>query len=125
MLTYAATNDGEILDKLSMEIFGKPFEGKIGYVLYDDGNPAGVAKLTVTPEKAVLQFVGVVLKLRNKRYGDFFTRSLLNGASGVSEEIEIAYEDDYFLKFGFEKRNGIMRINSERLTFPCECGKGR
>ena len=123
MLSFTATNDKGLLDKLSEEIFGKPFDGGVGYVLYDDGEPVGVAKLNVSPEKSVLVCLGVLEKFRKNRFGDFFTRSLLNAASNVSEILEIDYADDYFLKFGFERVGNKMTIDSRKLVFPCECGK--
>lgn len=123
MLSYSATNDATVLNSLSKEIFGEDFGAEVGFVLYDDGNPAGVARMTVTPSLAVLERIGVRKDARGKRIGDFFTRSLLFAASNVSEEIQIAYESDYFLKFGFVKGGRGMKILSEELTFPCECGK--
>ncbi len=123
MLTFTATNDKKLLDALSESIFGSPFGAEVGFVLYDEESALGVARLTVTPELSVLEKIGIKEEFRGKRYGDFFTRSLLNGASYASEEIEIAYVDDYFIKFGFVKGGRGMKIKSEKLVFPCECGK--
>lgn len=125
MLTFGATNDTELLDSLFTEIFSEPFGARIGYVLYDDGVPAGAARLSVAPDVSVLQKIGVKKEYRNRRYGDFFTRSLLNAVSNVSERIEIAYADEYFEKFGFVREGSGMAIDSGRLVFPCECGGGR
>lgn len=123
MLTFTASNDRELLDTLSLSIFGSPFGAEVGFILYEDESPIGVARLVVTPETSVLEKVGILSEKRGLRYGDFFTRSLLNGASYASKEIEIAYESDYFLKFGFIKGGKGMKIKSEKLVFPCECGK--
>lgn len=122
MLSFTATNDGNLLNGLSKRIFGEEFGAEVGFVLYDGEKPVGVARLTVSPEKSVLKKIGVVSECRGRRYGDFFTRSLLNAASGVSEVLEIAYKSDYFKKFGFEEGKDGMTIKSENLTFPCECG---
>ncbi len=124
MLSYTATNDKELLDGLNSEIFRLPFDGQIGYVLFDGQAPVGIASVSVTPEVSVLKSVGILPSHRGKRYGDFFTRSLLYGCSGVSEKLVVAYSDGYFEKFGFVEKDGKMEIESKNLTFPCECGKG-
>lgn len=122
MLSFTATNDINLLNELSQRVFGEEFGAEVGFVLYEEETPVGVARLTVTPEKSVLKKIGVVSESRGQRYGDFFTRSLLNAASGVSKVLEIAYKSDYFKKFGFEEGEDCMTIKSENLTFPCECG---
>lgn len=124
MLSYTATNDRELLDELNLKIFDRPFGGQIGYVLFDGKVPVGIASAAVTPEVSVLKSVGIVPSQRGKRYGDFFTRSLLYGCSAVSEKLVVAYSDKYFEKFGFTENGGKMEIESKNLTFPCECGKG-
>lgn len=124
MLSYTATNDYGLLDKLNREIFFVPYDGQIGYVLYDGDIPVGIAALTVSPDVSVLKRVGIIPSQRGKKYGDFFTRSLLYGCSGVSERLIVAYSDKYFEKFGFVDKGGKMEIESKDLTFPCECGKG-
>lgn len=124
MLSYTATNDYGLLDKLNRQIFNVPFAGQIGYVLYDGDIPVGIASLSVSPDVSVLKSVGIIPSQRGKKYGDFFTRSLLYGCSGVSEKLVVAYSDEYFVKFGFTDKGGNMEIESKNLTFPCECGKG-
>ena len=121
MLRYTATNDKKLLDKLSFSIFEEPFNGEVGYVVFDDDTPLGVARLIVTPDKSVLKSIGILPEYRGKRFGDFFTRSLINAVSYVTDVIEIAYKSDYFKKFGFTEGDSGMVIIADNLTFPCEC----
>lgn len=123
MISLNATNDKTLLNALHNAIFGCDIEGDVGYVLYVDDIPAGVAKLSVTEEEAHIKRVGILGKLRNKGYGDFFTRSLMNVLIDVTDVIYADYVDDYYLKFGFERYGDRMRIDSDKLTFPhkCEC----
>lgn len=123
MLRFSATNDGKVLDTLSMEIFGDEFPGKVGYVLYDGDKAIGVAKMTVGTEVSVLERVGIVPEERKKGNGDFFTRSLVFGMSNASEEVVVNTKDEYYCKFGFTERNGKMVCPSGRVVFPCGCHK--
>lgn len=122
MIGLNATNDKTLLNGLHNAIFGCDIEGDVGYVLYVDGIPAGVAKLSVTEEEAHIIRVGILGKLRGKGYGDFFTRSLMNVLIDVTDVIYADYVDDYYLKFGFERDGDRMRIDSDKLTFPRKCG---
>ncbi|MBR6751099.1 MAG: hypothetical protein IKM01_02495 [Clostridia bacterium] len=122
MISLNATNDKTLLNALHNAIFGCDIEGDVGYVLYVDDIPAGVAKLSVTEEEAHIKRVGILGKLRNKGYGDFFTRSLMNVLIDVTDVIYADYVDDYYLKFGFERDGDRMRIDSDKLTFPHKCG---
>ena len=80
-----------------------------------------MARLTVTPDKTVLERIGILEEYRGRRIGDFFTRSLINTVSYATDVIEIAYKSDYFKKFGFTEGERGMTIVADDLTFPCEC----
>ena len=121
MLRYTATNDKKLLNTLNNAIFGEDFAEEVGYVLYDDDLPLGVARMTVTPDKTVLERIGILKEYRGKRIGDFFTRSLINTVSYATDVIEIAYKSDYYKKFGFTEGGSGMTIVADNLTFPCEC----
>lgn len=123
MLSFTATNDKGLLDRLSEEIFLKKFPAEVGFVLCEDDEPIGVARINILPTVSVIELVGVIGAFRKKGYGDFFTRSLMNALSNVSEVIEIGYESDYYLKFGFERGGKGMKIDSRNLVFPSKCGK--
>ncbi|NLT18275.1 MAG: hypothetical protein BWX72_00877 [Firmicutes bacterium ADurb.Bin080] len=122
MLSVAGTNDKNILDRLSLEIFGKKFDGGVGYVLCESGTEIGIAKLKVNPENSAINSIGILPSYRKKGYGDFFTRALLNVLSGVSEYITIDYSEDYFLQFGFMNSEKGMIIKSSDIVFPHKCG---
>lgn len=121
MLRYTATNDKKILNALNRAIFGSDFAEEVGYVLFDDDLPLGVARMTVTPDKAVLHRIGILKEYRGRKIGDFFTRSLINTVSYATDVIEIAYKSDYYKKFGFTEGDNGMTIVADEITFPCEC----
>lgn len=120
MLNLDATNDLTLLNTLHNAIFGNDIQGKVGYVFYVDGVPAGVAKLDIDATSATLREVGILKGFRGKGYGDFFTRSLMNCCIDITDVI-YAYKDDYFLKFGFTEDGERMRVDSDKLTFPHAC----
>lgn len=123
MLKYNATNDRKLLDELSGKIFGKAYEKQVGFVLYDNDKPIGLARMTVTETISVLEEVGIVEEARKKGNGDFFTRSLIWGLANVSETVEIGGVRPYFEKFGFREEGGVMRCPSDKITFPRDCHK--
>ena len=125
MLSLGASNDKKLLNELHNAIFGTDIVGDVGYLLYIQDEPVGIAKLEVTPEEMRIISVGLLEKYRGKGYGDFFTRSLMNIFIDVTDYIVSEYVDDYFLKFGFVTRGDVMVVESEKLTFPrkCQCGK--
>lgn len=125
MLSLGATNDKKVLNALNNAIFGVDMVGDVGYLLYIQDEPIGIAKLKVTSEEMRIVSVGLLEKYRGKGYGDFFTRSLMNIFIDVTDYIVSEYVDDYFLKFGFEQKGDIMVVESDKLTFPrkCQCGK--
>ncbi len=120
MISLNATNDTSLLNLLHNRIFGNDIEGKVGYVLYVDDVPIGVAKLNIDATSATLKEVGVLAEYRGKGYGDFFTRSLMNCCIDITDVI-YAYKDEYFCKFGFTEENGVMKVESDKLTFPHAC----
>ena len=124
MISFTATNNKVLLNKLYNAVFGSDIPGDVGYVLVVDGIPCGVAKLSVTESVSHIHTVGILPKLRGKGYGDFFTRSLMNVLIDVTDEIVIDYPASYFLQFGFRRDGDEMRIASEDLVFPkkCQCG---
>lgn len=121
MLEITATNDKELLNSLSINIFGQKFESGVGYVLLENGQAAGLADIFCSEERAVLKSVGIILSKRGKGLGDFFTRSLMLRLSDVSDTIVIPYIDSYYDKFGFMKNNSRMEIDSDKLVFPRAC----
>ena len=121
MLRYTATNDKKLLDSLNQAIFGEDFKEEVGYVLFDDDLPLGVARMTVTPDKAVLKRIGILKEYRGRRIGDFFTRSLINTVSYATDVIDIAYVSEYFKTFGFTEGGEGMTIVADDIHFPCDC----
>lgn len=123
MLKYNATNDKELLNSLHQSVFGGVYPKDIGFVLYYGDIPIGIAQMVIDKELSILQKVGILEEYRNKKFGDFFTRSLIWGLSQASKKVQISYENEYFKKFGFSAKNGIMIADSEKIVFPCECHK--
>ena len=121
MLSIEATNDKEVLDALSQKIFGKAFDGGVGFVLYNENTPIGIAKVLVKDEVATISGIGIVPEERGKGYGDFLTRSLMFNLSEVTRKIVADATCNYFLKFGFEEIDGKMVVESKDIIFPRKC----
>ena len=121
MLTIEATNDKELLDELFRNIFGKALDGSVGFVLFCDDKPVGIAQITAKDEVCYLRNIGIIAEERGKGYGDFFTRALLNNLSTVSRRIVVEPHCDYYLQFGFLQDGSKMVINSQNRTFSHKC----
>ncbi|HHX48798.1 MAG TPA: GNAT family N-acetyltransferase [Clostridiales bacterium] len=122
MLEFFATNDKKQLDAIMQDVFGKDFPGQVGYVLSYNDTIIGISKISVTPEISSIKFIGISKPYRKKGFGDFFTRSLMNTLSYVSEVIVIEYVSNYYLQFGFVEKNKTMTIDSKNIIFPSKCG---
>ena len=70
MLSLGATNDKKVLNALNNAIFGVDMVGDVGYLLYIQDDPIGIAKLKVTSEEMRIVSVGLLEKYRGKGYGD-------------------------------------------------------
>lgn len=120
MLGYGVSNDTELLTDLYKKIFSRNPDFVIGYVLYEDDIPVGIANLKVNPKVSEMKEIGLLPEKRNKGFGDFFTRCLLLRLSEVSEKI-ITYKNQYFYKFGFVDKDDKMAIDSKKIDFPSTC----
>ncbi|NCA92197.1 hypothetical protein EOM82_02965 [bacterium] len=120
MLGYGVSNDTELLTDLYKKIFSRNPDFVIGYVLYEDDIPVGIANLKVNPKVSEMKEIGLLPEKRNKGFGDFFTRCLLLRLSEVSEKI-ITYKNQYFYKFGFVDEDNKMAIDSKKIDFPSTC----
>ncbi|MFA5450303.1 MAG: GNAT family N-acetyltransferase [Clostridia bacterium] len=121
MLRIVPTNDKQLLNELSEQIFGKDFARSVGFVLYNSEQAVGLASLNILADKATLELVGIIPMARGQGLGDFFTRSLINTLSYSSPNIIIGYKDGYFDKFGFITREKDMIIQSKDIFFPSQC----
>ena len=121
MLALQPSTDKLLLNKLSSAIFAKEFNGDTGFVLYLKSEPIGVAKIKVAPDVSYIIELGIINEERGRGYGDFFTRSLLNALSFVSDKIAVSYVSGYFNKFGFKQNGTEMIIDAENLVFPKKC----
>jgi len=121
MILIEPTNDKELLDSLSARIFGKPYEGSVGFVLFCEGEPTGLAKLSINEEVTLIRSAGIVPEMRGMGFGDFLMRSLILRAGDMSPLVEIGWVSDYFLKFGFRQQRDKMTIESKDIVFPHKC----
>ncbi|MDD3946480.1 MAG: GNAT family N-acetyltransferase [Clostridia bacterium] len=122
MLTIEPTNDKILLDELSRSIFGKALDGSVGFVLFCDETPVGMAHIMANDEVCYLRDIGIVPEERGKGYGDFLTRALLHNLSSVCRRIVVEPPCNYYLQFGFQLQNGKMTADGKDLTFPHKCG---
>lgn len=121
MLKYTAICDREILDEIHNDIFGGKYPKAVGFVLYNEDKPIGLAQITVNSDVSHIEKIGIVPSERGKRNGDFFTRSIIWGLSHVSERIITDFNLPYFTKFGFTGNGGMMTCLSKDVVFPCDC----
>lgn len=122
MIRIDATNDKVLLDTLSDKIFKNKYNKDVGYVLYYDSTPIGLASICVDIENSILEKIGILYEKQKNGFGDFFTRSLMLRLSDVSEKITIKYNADYFLQFGFTtNKDQTMSVDSENIIFPKKC----
>ena len=121
MLSLLPTDDKDILNNLSRELFRHDYSGDVGYLLTNDGEPIGLARFKVG-KTSVLYEIDVREDFKDKGHRDFFTRSILYRLGQISLFIQIDYQDEYFEKFGFIKtEKGKMSIETSKLDFPAEC----
>ena len=53
---------------------------------------------------------------------DFMLRSVVFLLTEKFEEVEVAYQDDFYLTLGFEKTENGMKQLSGKIVFPSRCG---
>ncbi len=121
MLRLTASADKDVLRTLSEQIFHHQYNKGVGYVLYDEETPIGLAELVVTPQCSFIEGIGIVPSARGKGNGDFLTRSILFALGECSEKTVVRYVSPYFEKFGFREEDGCM-VRSGKPTFP-RCGR--
>ena len=123
MFCAVAVSDKEVLRKLAVECGGKYDERcTLNMVLIVGEELCGVSNMRYVDSKTIrLEWIGIREDMKKKGFGDFLTRSSINKAIDISEQIEISYVDDYFEKFGFKKSKGKMIIQSKNVVFPSKC----
>lgn len=109
---------------IEKEIFGEiiPFGERV--TLYNDNDPVGVAVFGISDNgcASVLYRVGILECVRDKRFGDFFIRSMLYKLSLSGMDILLNEYNSHFEKFGFIKTDKGMRVKNCELVFPSKCG---
>ena len=98
------------------------FRPGVDVALFEDEAMIGAAHLAFVTDGALLEGVYVTPARRGVGFGDFLTRAVMDAYTRSLPLFFVGYEDDYFLKFGFHKEGGRMRINSEEIKFPSHCG---
>ena len=94
----------------------------VDVALYEDERIIGAAHVTFAPDMAVLEGVYVTPARRGNGFGDFLTRVVMDAYTRSLPLFRVAYESEYFLKFGFKADGKGMQINSEEIVFPSACG---
>lgn len=97
----------------------------VDVALYEDEAMIGAARVSFAEDAARLEGVYVTPAKRGFGFGDFLTRAVMDAYTRSLPLFEVAYQDDYFLKFGFQKEADGMVINSEEIKFPSHCGGHR
>ncbi len=97
----------------------------VDVALYEDEVMIGAARVSFGKDAARLEGVYVTPAKRGFGFGDFLTRAVMDAYTRSLPLFEVAYQSDYFLKFGFQKEADGMVINSEEIKFPSHCGGHR
>lgn len=123
MFCAVAVNDVDVLKKIYGECGSEFKENLTMNLLFILGDrPSGVAGARfVSPDTVRVEFVGLIESAKGMGYGDFLTRSIINKVMDLCKVVEINSTDEYFLKFGFVEKNGLMRAQSADIVFPSKC----
>ncbi len=123
MFCIVAVHDIDVLKKIAKECGGEYLpECTLNTVLIVGERPSGVCMMRYSDKNRVrLEWVGVIPEVRGRGYGDFLTRASINKVIDISEYIEINGVDEYYEKFGFEKKGNIMIAESKKIVFPSKC----
>ena len=97
----------------------------VDVALYEDERMIGAARVSFSPDTAVLESVYVTPERRGCGFGDFLTRAVMDAYTRSLPLFRVAYKSDYFMKFGFTADGDGMTIKSEEITFPSACGGHR
>lgn len=66
MISFDATNDKNILNSLYQQIFKENYPAHVGYVLFYESKPIGIAKVDAHPNISHISKVGVLIEYRKK-----------------------------------------------------------
>lgn len=121
MLTLKYCEDEKLKRALAEEIFpGGRVDSAV--VLYNGGEPCGLAEYALKDGCVLIKKVGIVKGERKKGYGDFFTRALIFKFVGSGLDICVDCESKYFENLGFTPDGrGGMRVSPDRVVFPSQC----
>ena len=109
-------------EKIYKEVLpGAALPAGIDVGLFSDGALIGAARVSFGEDKARLEAVCLLPAFRKNGFGDFLTRAVMDAYTRSLPVFEVAYESDYFIKFGFEKAGGVMAIQSDKIVFPSHC----
>lgn len=98
------------------------YRAGVDVALYEEEKMIGCARVAFLPDTALLEGVYVTPSRRGMGFGDFLTRAVMDAYTRSLPQFAVAYQSDYFLKFGFNKTERGMVINSEEIRFPSQCG---
>ena len=121
MISLIPTNDKDLLNNLSRELFKHEYPSDVGYLLMHNGEPIGLSRFSVGETSCIYE-IDIKDDYKDNGYKDFFTRAILYRLSQVSLYINIDYHADYFKQFGFAKtQDDKMTIEASELKFPSNC----
>ena len=122
MLHVKPVIDGESEDFLRSEGVDVFCVSGVDVALYEDEKIIGTARVSFQPDTAVLEGVYVTPARRGNGFGDFLTRAVMDAYTRSLPLFKVAYQSDYFKKFGFASDGDGMTIKSEEIVFPSACG---
>lgn len=117
MLTLRFIEDYKNIEKI---IFDNVLQVGQRVILYDGEEPCGIAVYTLSDTINILR-VGILSQKRNRRYGDFFTRSIIFKFLPYDLDITIGYYNKYYEKFGFVRSGDSMTAKASEIIFPSTC----
>lgn len=120
MINLELTEDNSLIDFMFESLKATRPENTVFTVVKCDGQPVGIAAFYYS-DTVHIKGVGILEKFRKKGYGDFATRVLLARLADYGKEITVDYVSEYFYKFGFNKKGGVMSVFPDKLVFPSKC----
>lgn len=120
MINLELAEDNSLIDSMFDSLKVEKPENAVFAVVKCDKTPVGIAAFYYS-DTVHIKGVGILEEFRSKGYGDFTTRVLLSRLADYGKEIIVDYVSDYFYKFGFNKKGGVMSVFPDKLIFPSKC----
>lgn len=113
--------DRNVSDNIEKDIFGDILSFGERTLLFEEDIPIGVSVFSLSDDGIIISRIGLLREYRGRRYGDFFTRSIIYKFLPYRMKIYIDGIYPYFYKLGFVDDGDRMVAESDDIIFPSTC----